>query len=244
MRVRNFLEWPFFEPAHRRAVRSVWTRGPKAALRASRARRRTGTRLTRRAARWCASWVGRLDAILGAATPRRVAVPELQRRAQFDVRALGADPRNSRLARRPRGLRLRDAGPRQRRNLTRRLAGDQGAISAARRGRRGNRRLRAFGVRRGLGCRRHSMQRPARRRLVRAGRREDLDIQRRHRRLLLRLCADQPGGMSPRRLGGRSRHQRVRRRCRHAGLLDHEPHRCHRTPSAGHPLLFGLPHSG
>ena len=110
--------------------------------------------------------------------------------------------------------------------------------------RRGDGRVRAVRACRGLGCRSLAVRRAPRRRGVRAGRRKDLDLQRRHRRLLLRVRAHQPRGGAPGRHRRRPRHQRLRGRCQHPRLHDRAAHRPAGPASPGAARLQRLPRTG
>ena len=119
---RSFLTWPFFDDRHRALTDELDAFG--AGLGAARPRRRRRRRDLPRARR--------------APRPSRGPACGLQRRAR---RALALPrPRDAGLPRRPRRLRVRDAGPRLRRDLAVRHGRAEGRAPAARRRRRGDRR--------------------------------------------------------------------------------------------------------
>ena len=79
---------------------------------------------------------------------------------------------------------------------------------------------------------------------VRARRCQDVDLERRHRRFLLRVRAHEPRCRACRRLDRCGRHQRIRRGARRSGLVDRRAHRRDRAAPARHARLQGLPHPG
>ena len=144
------------------------------------------------------------------------AVPSELRRAPSAARRAHALPRarNSRMARRARRFRLRHAGARHRLDLALRLGRTQGALPAAGVRRPRHRGLRAVGARsrlrrRGAGHHRHAR----RRRPCPDRRREDLDLERRHRRSL-RGVRPQRRSVPARAACRRSWSMPIRRACR------------------------------
>ena len=211
---RSFLTWPFFEDRHRALKDELDAFG---------------------------AGLGELahadddvDATCRALVraPGRVRPPAPERRARRALALPG--PRDAGLLRRPARLRLRDAGPRLRRGLAVRHGRAEGRAPAARRRRRGHHRLRAVGAGGRLRRRGARDHRATRRRLLRARRSQDLDLERRHRRRLHRLRAHRRGS-------GRARALGLPRRCRHAGPAHRRAHRRDRAPSARDARLRGLP---
>jgi hypothetical protein len=199
---RSYLDWPFFESATALAALDAWAR---------RARRRMlhGPDVDAEpAARWCARWARRLaaHAVGGAYGARR------SHRHPRDL----PDPRDAGAPQRPGRLRLRDAGPGLGRDQPAGHAGAAGsATSPVARGEA----IAAFALSSpSAGSDVAAMQcAPHRGDHGGAERREDLDLQRRHRRLLRRVLPHRRGA-------GRARHLGLHRRCRHAGAS--------RSPSA------------
>ena len=139
--------------------------------------------------------------------------------------------KRSRKHQRPRRFRVGDAGPRLRRDLARRHATRKRTRYLPRVA--NGTALAAFALSEpeaGSDVAAHAARRARRRRRLRARRRQDVDLERRHRGLLRRVRAN-------RRSAGRARHQRVHRRCRHAGARDRRTHRRDRAASARAPAL-------
>ena len=186
------LSWPFFDDAHRAFAKGLAAWAERAVERQL---------VPGNVDESCR----RLVRALGDAGWLRASVP----------RAYGGlhdslDVRNSRLARRPCRLRFWHAGPRQRLDLAVRIRCAEIPLPAA--GVRGTAacRLRALRTGGGLRRQRHQHGGGARRRGARAPRRhEDLDLERRHRRLLRGVRPHRRGGRFARHLGlhrGRSPH--------------------------------------
>ena len=135
---------------------------------------------------------GRLPQGGGAGRARRAASQSRRAHALSGARDFG-------LPRRPVRLCLRHAGPGHRLDLAVRLAGAQGALSAAGARRARHRRLRAVRAGGGLRCRRPGDDGQGRRRLAPAHRRQqDLDFQRRDCRSLRRIRAHRRRRPAPR----------------------------------------------
>ena len=101
----------------------------------------------------------------------------------------------------------------------------------------GDRRLRADRAGLRLRRRQYRHHRPARRRRLRARRREDLDLQRRHRRSLCRVRPHRRGAWRARAVG-------LHRRGRQSRPEDRRAHARHRAASAGAAALRELPRAG
>ncbi len=176
------LAWPFFDDAHRALAQGArdWS------AQALHAVAHDDVDAT------CRGLVrglgdGRLAALLRAGSARR-------RPAATGLARAVPVARDLRLSRWSRGLRLRDAGTRQRRDHVGRHAGAAGGAPAARRARRTHHRLRAVGARCRVRRRRDDVPRTAHRGRLAARRREDLDLQRRDRRPLHGVRAQRRGG--------------------------------------------------
>ena len=148
--VHDHLDWPFFEAAPRRLRARARRVGARRTSRDAHDRMSTP-----RVAAWCArsatrGWLRMRSAAASTAAPRT-----------RSTRAPSASSRET-LARhcRPRRLRVRDAGPRLGRDQPRRHGRAAGALPAARRAGRGDRRVRALRARRRLRRRRDAMRRP------------------------------------------------------------------------------------
>ena len=177
----------------------AWLRARIRRPRTARRRRRL-PRLGARARR------GRLAAPLRAGALRR-------RVPRGSTRARCASCASARLSRRPRRLRVRDAGPRQRAARARRRATATTQLARAwlPRVARGEA-IAAFALsepRRGSDVAALALRATARRRRLRARRREDVDLQRRHRRLLRDVRAHRRRGCG-RHLGVRGRRRDAR----------------------------------
>ena len=185
------------------------------------------TMSTRPAAPWCAASARPACSTLRWQAP----LPMLRR----SIRAWCAWRAKPGLARRARGFRLRHAGARHRRDCAQRLArtarrgSAQGALGRMARG------LRAVGEGGGIGCRRDALRRARRWRLLCARRREDLDLQRRHRAGLHRVRAH-------RRSAGHARHLGLRGVRRRSRLFHRRADRGDRAASAGDHPVRELPH--
>ena len=200
----SFLDWPFLEDRHRDFARRLdaW-----AASTSTRTRIMPAMTSMPPAARWPRS----------SAPP--AGWPPPCRRTERGARPAHAvpRPRDAGAPFRPRRFRLRHAGPGQRRRSPCSAAPAMRARHPARRARGPQpRRLRAVRARRRLGCRRACHHgRPRARRLA-AGRDENLDQQRRHRRALRGVRPHRRGAGRARPVGlpGRGRHARAERHAR------------------------------
>ena len=219
---RSFLAWPFFEERHRALAAEI---GRLSGISDS---------LTDHADvdATCRSLVRRL-ADAGTSAPHRAGgLRRCERAARCSDALSGA--RDARPLRRARRLRLRHAGPGIWRHQPVRQRGAAPRLPSRRRARPQDRSLRAVRGSGRLRRRGDRHDRHGRRHGLRPERRQDLDLERRHRRLLRRVRAHRRG---PRRQGP----VRLHRRCRHAGPHDRRAHRADRAASARDPALRGLP---
>ncbi len=245
-RSRGFLEWPFFEPAHRELAVDLdaWA-GARLANRVHREDRASVDAA-------CRELVGELGRdgwtrYCAPSAPHGSAPESARRRRGIqDVRALALIRETlARAVRRSGRLCVRHAGFGQRTDLPRRFSRAAGAVSASK-SRRGGpsppspcRSPIAGSDVAAIQLRSARLDADS----VCTGRREDLDFERRHRRPLLRVRADQPGRASFRGLGGRRGYLRFRGRCGNGRVRHQGPHRGHRAPSNGHTLIRRLPYS-
>ena len=229
----DYLDWPFFEPRHRAlAARARRLGGERRRPRPRPRPRRRRRRLPRARRARSATPAGSRHAIAGRAA---------RRRRRRDRHALDLPrARDAGAPRRPGRLRVRDAGPAARaRSASPARDAAEGALPAAGRARRGDRRVRALRARRRLRRRGDGVRRAPRRRRLRPRRREDLD---------LRTAASPTSTSSSRApptsdpAEGARGISRLHRRCRHAGLRDRRAHRRDRAASAGAAALHELPH--
>ena len=222
MNDRSFLDWPFFEPrtARSRHELDAWA----AANIAHRARHRCRRGLPRAGAR--ARRRGVAAPLVGGTL---TAAP-----ATRSTRARLPVARDARPALGPRRFRVRDAGPGLGRDHARmaREAQKRAYLPRVARARPSPRSRCRSPTRAPMSPRSRARRAPTA--TLSARRREDLDLQRRHRRLLCRVRAH-------RRSAGVARHLRVHRRCRDARLRDRRAHRRDRAASARAARLPRLP---
>ena len=236
-RGEQFLEWPFFTPRSTASWLSRLDAWAARALCESGQARRTATRWIMPAGSWCASSGGRAGRATRCPAMGQIAGGERPASA-FDVRSLAliretlarhdalADFAFAMQGLGSGAISLAGSPELKARYLPRVAAGEAIAAFALSEPDAGSD-VAAIQLPRAPG-----------RRFLRPGRREDLDLQRRHRGFLLRVRAHQRAGTARRRHHRRSRHQRLRRRCRHAGLLDLAAHRCHLAAPARHACAF------
>ena len=239
-RDRRFLDWPFFAPAHRELAQRLDALGGAAHLADAPRTRTSGPRSMRAAARWSAQLgAAGMDALLRAAAAERRPVPLRRARPR-------PDPRDARLARRTGRLRLCHAGPGQRRHLAGRFRRSSSSATCPR-------------VVRGAQIAAFALSEPAgrlgRRRLTvhaHAATADEYVLDGEKTWISNGGIADfycvfartSPAERARGRHDRRARHQRLRGRCRHAGLHHRQRIDLHRAASPGTLVLQGLPRTG
>ena len=179
-----------------------------------------------------------------AGSRHAVAGTRVRRRRRRDRHALDLPrARDARAPRRPGRLRVRDAGPRLGRDQPRRQRRAEGALPAAGRARRGDRRVRAVRARRRL-------RRRARWRCAARADGDDYVLDGEKTWISNGGIADfyvvfaRTGDAGDPAAKGARGISRLHRRRRHAGLRDRRAHRRDRAASAGAPALRRLPRAG